>query len=439
MKSLRARILWSLLLVMSFSVAVTVGFCTHIVYPMMVDQTKNQLSLQLQKALSIIEEGDPNTLGTGDLPFRFKHRIFNADFYVIGPSGRIVAASEERLIGRKAGLHLMEEDGTAVLHGVRIMYAYGKTNGCTVFIYKPEEYVKNMFHEALKIVLVSMLVSSVLLLAVGFLVIWKITTPIAKLKEAVSQYEPYRSVLPLSRAGATEIDDLMATFQSMSERIHRHHGRQIEFLQNVSHELRTPLMSIQGYAIAIKDQVVPQEKGLGIIMDESYRLIRMVNRLLELTRLEAPFDTEAEQTVELGEMVRQAAELVSPNGAERGVRIAWFGPETTLSAPGEALFQLLINLIQNAVRYARSEVRVTYGPDQAGWFLAVDDDGEGVPEDWRERIFDRYFKGEGGGSGLGLSICRQIADTMRAQLRYEPSPLGGARFVLSPEAAAATA
>lgn len=432
MKSLRARILWSLLLVMSFSIAITVAFCSQFVYRMLVDQTKSQLSLQLQKAVDIMKDGGPDELEPSDLPLRFKNHEFNADFYVIGPSGRIVAASSERLIGRRIGLHLKLDDGTAVLHGSRIMYASAKTDGYTVFLYKPEVYLKSMFHEAIQLVFVSMLASSVLLFAIGFLFIWKITRPITKLKEAVSRYEPYRSLLPLSRAGATEIDDLMATFQSMSERIHRHHERQIEFLHNVSHELRTPLMSIQGYAIAIKDQVVPEEKGLGIIMDESYRLIRMVNRLLELSRLEAPFDGEAEQEVRLGEMVRQAVELISPNVAERGIKITWSGTETTLFAPGEALFQLMINLMQNAVRHASIEVSITYGPDKQGWFLAVDDDGEGVPPEWIETIFDRFFKGEGGQTGLGLSICRQIADTMRAELRYETSAMGGARFVLSP-------
>ncbi|MCD9024142.1 sensor histidine kinase [Cohnella silvisoli] len=428
MKSLRARILWSMMLVMVFSVVVTVGFCSHIVYRMLVDQTKNQLLLQLDKAVSILEGGSPDDLEPSDLTLRFKNHQFNADFYVVDASGIVAAASNEDFIGNPPVLQLSKEYGRDMLQGNKVMYVLQKTEGYTVVLYTPEKILKRMFNEALLLVFASITVSSLILYVIGFLLIWKITRPIVKLKEAVNRYDPYRGLLTVTRVGATEIDELMLTLQSMSGRIRNHHEHQIDFLQNVSHELRTPLMSIQGYANAIKDQVVSQEKGLSIITEESYRLIRMVDRLLELTRLENPELPHEEQPVDLNEMASQASELLSTNAADQGVQITWTKREVIIMVAAEQLFQLLINLLQNAIRYAATEVRISFGTDKEGWFLAVEDDGEGVPAEWQNRIFDRYFKGESGQTGLGLSICRRIAESLQAELKYEASELGGARF-----------
>lgn len=430
MRSLRAQILWSMMLVMVFSVVVTVGFCSHIVYRMLVDQTNNQLLLQLDKAISILEGGSPNDLAPSDLTLRFKNHQFNADFYVVDASGVIAAASNESFMGRPPVLHLIKEHGSENLQGNKIMYVQQTSEGYTVVLYTQEKILKSMFYEALLIVFASITVSSLILYVICFLLIWKITHPIVKLKEAVNRYDPYRGFLPVSRVGATEIDELMHTLQSMSGRIRSHHENQIDFLQNVSHELRTPLMSIQGYANAIKDQVVSQEKGLSIITEESYRLIRMVDRLLELTRLENPDFPHEEQLIDLNEMASQASELLSTNAAEQGVQITWTKREAIIMVPAEQLFQLLINLLQNAIRYAASEVRISFGTEKEGWFLAVEDDGEGVPAEWQDRIFDRFFKGEAGQTGLGLSICRRIAESLQAELNYENSELGGASFTV---------
>jgi signal transduction histidine kinase len=419
-----------MILVMVFSVVVTVGFCSHIVYRMLVDQTKNQLLLQLDKAVSILDSGSPEDLLPSDLTLRFKNHQFNADFYVVNASGVIAAASNEKFMGSPPDLNLNKEHGRETLQGNRIMYVQQKTEGYTVVLYTQEKILKIMFYEALLLVVASISVSCLILYVIGFLLIWKITRPIVQLKEAVNRYDPYRGFLPVSRGGATEIDELMLTLQSMSGRIRSHHEHQIDFLQTVSHELRTPLMSIQGYANAIKDQVVSQEKGLSIITEESYRLIKMVDRLLELTRLENPNFPHEEQLIDLNEMVSHASELLSTNAAVQGVQITWTKREANIMVPAEQLFQLLINLLQNAIRYASSEVRISFAVDKERWFLAVEDDGEGVPAELKDRIFDRYFKGVAGQMGLGLSICRRIAESLQADLKYEKSELGGAHFTV---------
>jgi hypothetical protein len=95
MRSMRVRILGSMLLVMGFSVVITVVFCTHFIYGLIVVQTKDQLLLQLDRAVQILEDGTLEDLAPTDLPLRFKKMQFNADFYVIDGSDIIKAASNE--------------------------------------------------------------------------------------------------------------------------------------------------------------------------------------------------------------------------------------------------------------------------------------------------------------------------------------------------------
>jgi two-component system OmpR family sensor kinase len=279
------------------------------------------------------------------------------------------------------------------------------------------------------------------------LIIWNTTRPLKKLKDAINRYEPYRKALIIPKADTSEIGELIGTFQVMSERINKHHEHQIEFLQNVSHELRTPLMSIQGYAIAIKDNVVTVDHGLEVITKESQRLIQMVERLLQLSRLESTTDAWIKSYVDLKDMGEQALELLSPLAKERNIQISVMGDSYESYIPAEEIFQVMVNLLQNAIRYASSQavicietvesVGIVAAESQAKnkaayvWAIHVDDDGAGLTEEQRKLVFQRFYKGRNGGTGLGLAICQQIADQMGSKLEYSVSPMSGARFSFS--------
>jgi signal transduction histidine kinase len=189
-------------------------------------------------------------------------------------------------------------------------------------------------------------------------------------------------------------------------------------------------MSIQGYALAVQDEVEAQEQAIGVIRKESQRLIEMVNRLLELARLESTEEVWPLSLVDLREMAEQATEIMAPLAADRNVRLSVRsdGPVET-EIPGEQMFQVMLNLLHNAVRHAASKARITVrGQAAGGWSVDVEDDGEGVPEALREKVFDRFYKGVKGGTGLGLTICRQIAERMGATIVCRRSEWGGAWF-----------
>lgn len=435
MRTIRGRLFLSLFLVMAFSVAVTIGLFAHYTNAMFKDQARIQLEIQLQKALEVLDGGEISDLDDTDLELRFKNHLFNADYAVLDTHNRVVASSDPTLVGTHMRAGPSGTTGTMTKRGEDWLYTVDDIDDrqLRLMLFTPLGELSSFHLRWILIAGASLAASSVFIFMVGFVFVWNTTRPLKRLKEAVGGYRPDRQTQALLPAETnSEIGELIHTFRSMADRIGRHHAEQTEFLHQVSHELRTPLMSIQGYAMAIKDQVVPQEQALQVIRSESQRLIQMVGRLLELARLESASEAWTTMSVDLREMAESAVEMIAPLAGEEGVEARAEGAETLeAEVPPEQLFQVIVNLLSNAVRHARSRVRVIVLPEPAGpgWQLAVEDDGEGVPEELREKIFDRFYKGSGGGAGLGLTICRQIAERMGATIECERSEWGGASFV----------
>lgn len=435
MRTIRGRLFLSLFLVMAFSVAVTVGLFSHYTNGMFKDQARTQLEIQLQKALEVLDGGEISDLDDTDLELRFKNHLFAADYAVLNPRNRVVASSDSTLIGLHVRAGPSGTTGTMNKHGQEWLYTVDDIDDrqMRLMLFTPLGELSAFHRRWIALAGASVAASALFIFMVGFVFVWNTTRPLKRLKEAVGRYQPYQqSPKLLPSESGSEIGELIHTFQSMADRIGRHHAEQTAFLHQVSHELRTPLMSIQGYAMAIKDQVVPQDLAVQVIRNESQRLIQMVGRLLDLARLESANEAWTTMGVDLREMAENAVEIIAPLAAEEGIEAKAEGAETLeAEVPPEQLFQVLLNLLSNAVRHARSRVRVVVQPaaDGPGWQLSVEDDGDGVPEPLRETIFERFYKGSGGGIGLGLTICRQIAERMGATVTCERSEWGGAAFV----------
>jgi signal transduction histidine kinase len=291
-----------------------------------------------------------------------------------------------------------------------------------------------MYIPLFRTTLLSIAASFVVILLIGLFAVWRTVQPLNRLKEAVNKYEPNMPDRDqFLQADHTEIGELIQTFQLMSNRIDDHHRHQLEFLQNVSHELKTPLMSIQGYVYAIQDQVVSTDQGLEIIAAQSQRLIDMVGKLIQLSRLETVDEEWPVAVIDLKNMAEEAVYLLMPTAFQRGIHLTAEANSFMVETAGEQLFQILLNLLQNAVRHTETQVKLTLelsADDHADWIFHVDDDGPGLNEHDRQHIFRRFYTGNNGVTGLGLTISKQLAARLHADLVYSDSPLGGARFSL---------
>lgn len=206
-----------------------------------------------------------------------------------------------------------------------------------------------------------------------------------------------------------------------------------DFVANASHELKTPLTSIRGYAEALADE--PPEhmrrQFLGSILSNTLRLQRLVDDLLDLSRLESGGWKASLETVLVGDVVEEAWEMVGPH-ADHEVEFAVSG-EASVLADRQGLVQVFRNLFENAARHtpAGGHVEVVVGRPRDGEevTIAVRDDGEGIPAQALPRIFERFYRADSsrarhvGGTGLGLAIVKHLVGAMRGEVWAE-SELG---------------
>ena len=210
-----------------------------------------------------------------------------------------------------------------------------------------------------------------------------------------------------------------------------------------SHELRTPLSLIKGYAETLRDVTGhdPDKRArqLGIIIDETDRLSRLVDDILSLSRLESGAVTLSLDRLDLAELARQVAERFRDLSELSGSRLELeLESGSLLRADRRYLEQVVVNLLSNAFRFARETVtvRVSRLGDQVE--LRVEDDGPGIPEDDLPRIWDRYYKGDHpglAGSGLGLAIVKSILVSHGFLYGAKNRPTGGASIYFSAPAA----
>jgi len=227
-----------------------------------------------------------------------------------------------------------------------------------------------------------------------------------------------------------EVGRLARTFDEMIARLDEAFQRQRQFTADASHELRTPLTVIKGQvevALSQPREVEGYREVLRSVNEEVDRLNRMVGSLLTLARADAGGVPIASEWVDLGGLVSAAVEQVRPLAEQRGLRIQLeLGTAATLAADEDLLLQLVLNLLDNAIKYTPAGGSVT-----AGWGMAenstqlwVRDTGEGIAEEHLGRIFDRFYRAESarggsGGAGLGLSICRWIAEAHGGSISAE--------------------
>ncbi len=213
-----------------------------------------------------------------------------------------------------------------------------------------------------------------------------------------------------------------------------------EFLMQMSHELRTPLNCIIGYSEAMIDGLdgpvtEEQARSLRRIAESGRRLLRLIENLLDLSRLEAggmefvPREIRVEETLEA--ILHQARSLVG----ERPVRLelALQEPLPPVWADPDRLAQVVFNLVGNAVKFTeKGTVRVEARQRDARLVeVSVSDTGPGIPPEQQVRIFDKFVKAPGNrrqGAGLGLAICREIVERMGGTIRLESEPGRGSTF-----------
>ncbi|HEY4414570.1 MAG TPA: HAMP domain-containing sensor histidine kinase, partial [Verrucomicrobiae bacterium] len=220
-----------------------------------------------------------------------------------------------------------------------------------------------------------------------------------------------------------------------------------DFVSNVSHELKTPLTSIRMFSELLAegrvDDTAKQRSYLQIITAEAARLTRLINNVLDFSRLESGDTKYHFQPCDLVAVTRLAAESFRPHLEASGFQFTCELPEIKIPLRGDAdaLAQIIVNLLSNAEKYANGRKEITLQLEAKLAPLPhaevrVLDCGSGIPRGSEAKIFEKFYRAHDSlasgiqGSGLGLTIARQIARAHGGEVAYEPRPGGGSCFIL---------
>ena len=202
--------------------------------------------------------------------------------------------------------------------------------------------------------------------------------------------------------------------------------RQQTFFQNASHELKTPLMAIQGYAEGIQAGVMDTGSAAEVILAESDRMTELVDELLDISKIDMGRQPLALSEMDVRELLYDSIRAVEPAAAAGGIAIVPEFPEEPIMVKCDdtQMRRAVTNILTNGLRYARSELRLTCRADRRQVTIRIQDDGDGIAEEDLPRIFDRFYMGKSGKSGIGLALTREIIHLHKGTIRARNGDTG---------------
>ena len=208
--------------------------------------------------------------------------------------------------------------------------------------------------------------------------------------------------------------------------------RQQTFFQNASHELKTPLMAIQGYAEGIQAGVMDTASAAEVILAESDRMTELVDELLDISKIDMGRQQLALSEMDVRELLYDSIRAVEPAVSAGGIAIVPDFPEepVMVSCDDTRLRRAVTNILSNGVRYARSELRLTCRTEKRHATIRIQDNGDGIAEADLPHIFDRFYMGKSGKSGIGLALTKEIIHLHKGTIRAYNGD-GGAVFEIT--------
>lgn len=319
----------------------------------------------------------------------------------------------------------------------------GTVNG-VILLFSPQEEVNKTLSEVYKIIWGTAAASLALAAVVIFIISRRISRPIEDIQKAAASIAEGSFTDDVKPGGRDEVAQLAGTFNYMKNRLKQVEEMRKNLIANVSHELRTPLTSIRGFIQGILDGVIPpgeQEKYLRRAYEETGRLNRLVNDLLQLARIQSGSLRLNREMVNMGDLILEIVEENRLLADQRNIALSAVipGNNVTAFADRDRIKQVILNLLHNAINYSGEGGRVRVRAESAGGTLtvAVEDNGAGIPGDQIDLIFEKFHRVEESrsqavpGTGLGLSIAKELVELHGGTISARSEPGRGTEITFS--------
>ena len=363
--------------------------------------------------------------------------LIGAQIALADAQGRIVAASRRELIGQTASSDLgsmipVAGSGSAPIGAIYVGRSVAQQRADAAFL---SDVTRALFIAGLAVALLAA--------GLGVLLARSISQPLAEMSRAADRMAEGDYAVRVPVRGQAEVAALARAFNQMAEGMGSVERLRRDLVANVSHDLRTPLTVIRGYLEGLRSGQIADRRSAEMAFEAMHaevgRLLRLVDDLRQVAALDAGGPSLERRPVAVANLVSDAVGRIEPVATAKGISV--LNQSSTdlpqVSVDVGRMGQVLFNLLDNAVRHTPSGGTITvqagYAPsskgNQAHVWLAVQDNGEGIPAEHLPHVFERFYRADRargeGGAGLGLAIARAIIEAHGAQISAESDGVPG--------------
>ena len=328
-----------------------------------------------------------------------------------------------------------------------LMVGYPVSEGhlAGIFMCRPLPEIEASLMEMYQMSVLSLFIVSLLGLIVSFLTAKYVALPLVMMNRAAKVIANGDFEQRVQVRSNDEIGELAESFNHMAESLQAHEKVQKDFIANISHDLRSPLTSMNGFLTAMLDGTIPaekQEKYLKIVLEETDRLSRMTQGIVELSRAQSSAILLEETDFDINGLIRSNIEMLEPQLKEKQVRIRaiYDSEETLVRGDMDKISRVLQNLLSNAAKFSPEcgviEVETTL-QGKKKVLVSIKDEGPGISQEDQKYVFDRFFKSDTTrnedkvGSGIGLAIAKEFMLAHGENITVKSEEGKGATFAFS--------
>lgn len=293
----------------------------------------------------------------------------------------------------------------------------------------------------IRITVISLSLALIVAAALAYLLARNVSRPVRQLGDTVKKLSEGEYLASTGIQSRDEIGNLAGHVDKLAATLEKNRTARQRWMADIAHELRTPVAILKGEVEALVDGVRPADERMShSLREEIDHLSALVDDLQTLALSDAGALNIVKEPVDLVDLLRQCAATFEERLAVRGIHVEVLAADSvTLTADQRRLRQLIHNLLENCSRYVTrdGQVRVCVEKQAGGVVLTLEDSGPGLDDEQLSRLFERFYRVEAsrsrssGGTGLGLTICRNIAEAHDGRIKATHSPLGGLRITVT--------
>lgn len=443
-KSIFQRLFWTSAAIIFFVVIVVSASMFALLNRFVLDEKfssaeKASQSIEYLTNTMVLNSDDPRAKNMYDTMLSSWALMVEADIVVINTSGSIFSSTGSRTPPSKEYVLPVLEDNVIrtlvaskknsreYLIGIPIHYRDSVIGG--IFYFFPSSMMHGTVIRFSYMVFISLLCAMAIAMCLVYLDSHHISGPLKELNTAVLEIASGKYDKHVEIHSRDEIAQLASSFNYMARTLNQTEEMRNSFISDISHELRTPMTSISGFVAGILDGTIPKEKEreyLQIVLDESNRLARLTNDMFEMTKMTSPEYKLSIKEFDITEAVRLCIIGAEQKIDEKNLEIdVWFESDPTMVlADPDAIRRVLINLIDNAIKFSNPQTTVGIKVCERNKHICVDiiNHGIGINEKDLPHIFDRFYKSDKSrgkdraGAGLGLSFVKNIINLHAQQI-----------------------